>query len=131
MLVILKGLLLSLSQVLFTQGILLAYWECFVMLLYTALLCVACPWLHPYAHFLGVCCRMSLMFCCAMASWFYEHRAASSQRSRPLWSPTLRPRALTILASASGGSSCSCAPAQAPQQSDVRPLGTVLTAVVQ
>ena len=40
MLVILKGLLLSLSQVLVMQGTLQAYWTFFVTLLYTALLFV-------------------------------------------------------------------------------------------
>ena len=39
-LVILQGLLLSLSQVLFTRNALQAYWEFFVTLLYTALLFV-------------------------------------------------------------------------------------------
>ena len=75
LLVILKGLLLSLSQVLFMQGTLQAYWRFFVTLLYTTLLCVVCPWLQPYAYFLDVCCMMPLLFFCAMASWFCEHES--------------------------------------------------------
>ena len=56
-----------------------AYWTFFVMFLYTALLCVAYQWLHPYAHYLDVCYTTPLLFFCAMASWFCDGRQLRAQ----------------------------------------------------
>jgi ABC-type nitrate/sulfonate/bicarbonate transport system substrate-binding protein len=71
--VLLKGLFLSLARVISSRGIMQACWSFSVMLAYLAGQSFWYPWLHPYANLVDGFAMLSLLLFCALASWFAVH----------------------------------------------------------